>query len=557
MVAGGPGGIVYSTDGGDTWHESPMERVGTAVTCMTASPSCLRDGVVLAGTDDAGILRSTDGGRSWRAASFGLQSFTVLALATAPEWGKREVAFAATVGGLYRSPNGGRAWKEADPGIGDEVVQAIAVSPDFARDGIVLVGTEAGGVFRSVDGGRTWHRWGRGLEGQGEFPAINALWLSAAFARTGVCLAATADGAIFRSPDAGASWSRVVADQAPILCLFSTGARIYAGLDGQGLLSSDDGGRSWHEEPHLVARGLSHLTVGAGTNLFAFGALEGVWRTPRVAGQWARIEALQEALPIFALGSSPAPQRPCLLAGTGAGLLLSQDDGRTWRHALPGERVLAIAFSPRFGDDGRVCVGTREGTLAISADAGATWDLLPSPEPGSPIVALVAPATWGESSVPVPVTFDAEGRKLTLWLGDDSSPAWEPWLQSRADVGAAHLELTERDQGPTIACLGQSCWQRVGDGWQRTVETSKPILRLLRLPGGAGFIAMTSAQLLLSMDGSRWLPWCHAPPGTALVDVALVSQARAELGVGALTTGGIIWGRGVPIGEKETGVFPT
>ena len=62
-----------------------------------------------------------------------------------------------------------------------------------------------------------------------------------------------------------------------------------------------------------------------------------------------------------------------LLAGTADGLLRSQDAGQTWQLALVGSRVLSIAFSPAFDQDGLVLVGTEQDGVLRSSDRGRTW----------------------------------------------------------------------------------------------------------------------------------------------------------------------------------------
>ena len=73
------------------------------------------------------ILRSRDGGRIWQLANFGLRNFTVISLAAAPVWERREPVFAGTLDGVYYSPNAGRAWKYC--GLAGQVVLALALSP--------------------------------------------------------------------------------------------------------------------------------------------------------------------------------------------------------------------------------------------------------------------------------------------------------------------------------------------------------------------------------------------------------------------------------------------
>jgi hypothetical protein len=195
---------------------------------------------VLAGTLGAGVLRSTDGGRRWLLSNFGLQNFTILALATAGDWTRREVAFAGTLDGVYRSIGGGRAWKFA--GLDGLAIQAVAASTRSAEAGLVMAGSEEAGLQRSTDGGRTW--WPAGAE-IGRTASINGLLCVATGDGEG-WIAGTDGGSLWRSADAGDSWQLVrEADHAVLALAAGPDARLYAALGEGGLLGSGDAGQTW------------------------------------------------------------------------------------------------------------------------------------------------------------------------------------------------------------------------------------------------------------------------------------------------------------------------
>jgi photosystem II stability/assembly factor-like uncharacterized protein len=193
---------------------------------------------VLAGTESDGVLRSTDGGRRWRLANFGLTGYTILAIAAAPDWGRREEIFAATDEGIYRSPNGGRAWQPADVGF-EAVAQALAISPRFAADRTLYAGSEADGLYRSIDAGRSWQLWSPELRN------INCLWIAPDDPQ--LLVAGNGDGAISRSADGGARWEHGWRGTDAVLTLAESGGTLYAGLYQGGLLMSLDRGRTWRE----------------------------------------------------------------------------------------------------------------------------------------------------------------------------------------------------------------------------------------------------------------------------------------------------------------------
>ncbi len=216
LVGGLPHGIAYSDDLGASWGASWLDGVDDPAVVIAPSPR--DDGVLIAGTEGGGILRSSDNGASWTVCNLGLRSFNILALAWAPptpvdEFPAWETVFAATDEGVYRSPNGGRGWHRCADVQG--VVQALAVSANWARDGVVLAGTESSGLFFSADKGH-------------HFAPV------AAAPQQIDALVATADGWLL-SNDAGLwassdGWRWTLVDASlPALVLLSSGAEVWAG----------------------------------------------------------------------------------------------------------------------------------------------------------------------------------------------------------------------------------------------------------------------------------------------------------------------------------------
>jgi hypothetical protein len=125
-VAGLSGSLILTWDGGKSWASAWTDQVREPITCFAASPRYGGDITLLAGTAGAGVLRSSDGGRRWQLSNFGLEEFTILALAAAGDWRRRQVVFAGTTDGVYRSSGGGRAWKSV--GLKGLTVQCLAAA---------------------------------------------------------------------------------------------------------------------------------------------------------------------------------------------------------------------------------------------------------------------------------------------------------------------------------------------------------------------------------------------------------------------------------------------
>ncbi len=156
LFAGALGGILRSSNGGETWQIVEFPTPPPFIASLVFSPNYERDGVIFAGTLEDGVYVSRDRGYHWHAWNFGLLDLNVLALAISPDYAKDETIYAAVESGVFRSANGGRAWREIPFDIDCAPVLCLALSPQFGEDSVLFAGTEAHGLFKSEDGGQSW-----------------------------------------------------------------------------------------------------------------------------------------------------------------------------------------------------------------------------------------------------------------------------------------------------------------------------------------------------------------------------------------------------------------
>ncbi len=284
VLAGGPGGLLRTTDGGATWQRvvsagpgPHIRRLGRAADAAT----------LLAGTEPAGLLVSRDGGLAWTLRPeverlrdrhgwylpYSPEAGCVRGFAAGPAGGAGSRLFAAVeVGGVLVSDDGGDSWRlatgsdgspEMDRDLGRGVhpdVHDLAVDPVSPRRVAAATG---GGVYDSTDGGATWRR---------RHPSYTrAIWIDPG--RPGRIVAGPADGV-------------------------ARNGRIEV---------SDDGGESWRpwnegtDAPwprHMVDR-----FAAVGSDLMAVLSNGELWSAPAGGGPWRRL--LPETPGIRDLAASP------------------------------------------------------------------------------------------------------------------------------------------------------------------------------------------------------------------------------------------------------------
>lgn len=216
-----------------------------------------------------------------------------------------------------------------------ELVNAIAVSPQFASDGVCFA-ARSSGLYRSADGGRSWELAYASLA-LPEPLSTTAVAISPAFANDGTVLAGV-NGGVLCSADGGATWQRATLPAPPPLVTavalspaFATDRLAFAATLEDGVLRSEDGGWNWHS--------------------WNFGLLD-------------------QSVLCLALSPRFVDDRT-LLAGTGTGLFLSINGGRSWRELpLPADcpAVLSIAFTAE-----AIFVGTESDGAFRSDEGGASW----------------------------------------------------------------------------------------------------------------------------------------------------------------------------------------
>jgi hypothetical protein len=157
------GGIVRSTDGGETWH--PTIDVDADVHQVVADPA--RPDVVLA-AGARGLSISGDGGDTWDLSTEGLHGAYCRAVARSGS----DVLVSASTGpftdraAVYRRAiDGDEPFEKCGAGLPEWFPSNVDSHCLVAVGPAAALGTAEGEVYRSADGGGTWERAAGGLPG--------------------------------------------------------------------------------------------------------------------------------------------------------------------------------------------------------------------------------------------------------------------------------------------------------------------------------------------------------------------------------------------------------
>lgn len=428
-------------------------------------------------------------------------------------------------------------------------VVALAGAPT-ASGAAMLYAATAVGLFRSDDAGRTWV-----AGGDVPLPLLSAVALSARFAQNGLIFAGTRTG-FHRSADAGRTWRQTLTGGRAFAVATISGdggeERVYIGTEEDGILRSDDGGRTWAG----ANPGLLDLTVlalafspDAARDQTGFAATaSGLYRTRNGGKSWRAVELPRDEMAVQCVAVSPAFARNRLVfAGTeDAGLWRSDDGGVRWDAVpgLPDGGIGAIAFSPQDANACTVAVATAEG-VAISTDGGETWQQTGRELP--PVLAL--------AYVP-----DGDGETLVagLYRGGVARFVSGQWGAANTGLGATLLTTLvaspsfARDQ--TLVAAGPEAGVRVSRDGGRTWADA-----------GAGDDVLFAGDAGQTVGGALLPPWSDptlvAADGGSVAIIALAAspQYDADGTVFAATSDGVYRScdRGRTFARWSDGITPT
>jgi photosystem II stability/assembly factor-like uncharacterized protein len=319
------GGIFISNDGGKTWR-SQAEMRGQAVLSMAVAPANAK--MLVAGTR-RGVFRSEDDGAHWAQISpeDSVEIHNIQSVAIDPK--NPQIIYAGTWHLPWRTKDGGEHWEHMKEGIIDDSdVFSILVDP--VKPKIVYV-SACSGIYKSEDGSKEFHK----IQG---IPATarRTRRLLQDPNNLDIVFAGTTEG-LFRSLDAGRTWSRTTGPEIIVNDIevdARNSKRVLLATDRGGVLSSDDGGDTFHDSNNgfsarqvtALERDRQHpatLYIGV-VNDKDWG---GVFESENGGVNWTQRSAGLAGRDVFALGQAP---NGTVIAGTAHGLFRLDQSEQAW-----------------------------------------------------------------------------------------------------------------------------------------------------------------------------------------------------------------------------------
>lgn len=290
--------------------------------------------------------------------------------------------------------------------------QSRSPLPNVATTLTLFAGTPAG-LWRSRDWGRTWER----VAGRSSGASLGDLGTAHSVLPLGTRVYLGGDHGLFLSDDFGESWTKG-AETGPALCVLPSrypqaDLTVFLGSVG-GLYKSEDGGKSFKP---TALRGTPVIRLEWPGPALVVGTGRGVVVSEDAGRSFAGPGAGLPEREVRALAlSSFYPVDPVLFAGGDlGGVFRSRNGGRTWQPAgLGAKRVNDLVWLGPF------LYAAAEGGIYRSEDAGASWSLLSEdlgPRLPTRLLFPLAPAAGLEAFL---------GTDQGLFHTGDGGHHWEP-----------------------------------------------------------------------------------------------------------------------------------
>lgn len=460
------GGLFESRNGGETWSRV---QVGEGFLAVRGLDICRKSPEhMIVGTLE-GAFVSSDGGRSWK--RVGAQEFQkVESVAIDPSDPK--ILYVGTWRLAYKSNDFGRTWTLLDRGMPlDSDIFSISI---HSRNPEIVYASACSGVFRSPNGARSWTHLrvhpGR-LTVRAHVVYIDPTDPHRVFS-------GTTEG-LFVSSNDGQTWVRLTPENVTVNAVQvdpRNNRRIFIGTEYQGLLASEDGGRTWKESnAGFVHRKISWMIPDRKSSEgFLAGLLSGSGGFFRYDHRDHSWELSHIAPGTRILSYLVLPEGKGSLAGTSQGLFWLPEGSRVWK-TMPGSIAKRTVFCLELDPASPVLyAGTDQGIYRTSLSA-MDFRLPPSYR--------LSPAVWCIHAPKTAPGLVYAGTSLGVLRSRDKGTTWNVisayGLPARASIESIAVSPSNKDYllAGTSAGLFESGnggvhWRQVGDGMIGTAVSS-------------------------------------------------------------------------------------
>ncbi len=302
------GGVVKSTDYGETWQNSSKGYTGAQVYDIAIDPA---NPATVYSTNRTDPYKSNDGGDNWNGLAYG-------SVKGANEWGAIELnpgnpkelllgrgmtywIDKSTDGGMnwhsvlnlpWTTPNDygivtSISWSKSDPRI-------VFATFHFRGNNVVPTDSVGKGIYKSEDGGETWKAVNNGLENTKK----NGLTVEVQPRHSDVVLASLTDVGILKSTDGGATWNRKndgISNLHIKTFAFdpNNSEIVYAGIETGGIFKSTDLGEHWRQitigiDPEASVRSIV-VNPKNSLEVFAHDWSTGIYWSTDGGGSWYKM----------------------------------------------------------------------------------------------------------------------------------------------------------------------------------------------------------------------------------------------------------------------------
>ena len=456
------GGLFESRDAGATWTRIKLPREFAdvrGVAFCRDKPSYMLVATI------GGVFLSKDGGAEWSDVGAGLLT---KAHSVAIDPFDPNILYVGTWRLGYVSRDMGKSWTLIEKGMPlDSDIFSITVNPDNPS---IVFGSACSGVYRSDDGLRSWTR----LRVRPDQFTIRAhiVYLDPTNLRR--VYAGTTEG-LYVSENEGRTWTLLTSKDITVNAVQvdpSNNRRILLGTEYQGVLRSEDGGKTWlPSNDGFIHKQISWIQFDQGEKerfLAGLQSGEGGWYSRKTGdGDWTReqIEPGMRALSFLIM-----PDGVGRLAGTPQGIYYRKNATSPWRK-LSGATARITIYSLTLDQSKKfVYAGTDQGIFRAPID---TLDFkMPPNNRYAPVVWLIMAPSGDPETV-----FAA--TSLGILRSQDRGATWKVTsaygLPERVMINSLVVSPSDKDHflAGTSAGLFESTsggvyWEQAGDGNMKT-----------------------------------------------------------------------------------------